>query len=246
MEIRTRLVDPDYKIRSDAIFDIQHNLESKEQFVPELLNALEDPHELVRAYAINALADIMDERAIGPVRSRLDDESPHVRRCACEAAGKFRDPDAVNSLIRLLKDEDAAVVYEAAHSLGIIGDPVAVPDLIIQLNEQNWRAAEALGNIGDTRAIDHLLGNFQEAELQLRLQIIGALCTIEMKNPESVDISKAEEILRKYASHDEKHKSEASSYYSALMQAKAANMDKLDIPFALRPKPKAIRRSILR
>jgi len=73
---------------------------------------------------------------------------------------KIRVNKDVEGLIRTLKYEDKDVRREAAEALVKIGEP-AVEPLIEALKDGDWhargRAAVALGNIGDERAVEPLL-----------------------------------------------------------------------------------------
>lgn len=53
--------------------------------VPCMLTALNDPHEVVRLFAIATLADLEDPRAVEALFARLNDDCPEVRQAAWDA-----------------------------------------------------------------------------------------------------------------------------------------------------------------
>jgi len=86
-----------------------------------------------------------------------------VRCLATEALGKIGDGRAAEPLIAALKDEDRDVRWSAAEALTTIDDVRAVEPLIAVLKDnkefsmlQN-RIIEALGKIGDGRAVEPIM-----------------------------------------------------------------------------------------
>ena len=122
-----------------------------------------------------------DAQAVAPLIALLSDEDVGVRREAAEALGKLGwrpesdlqraqsaiavgDWGAVQAmgsagfepLIARLSDQDAQVRRYAAEALGELGDARAVWPLIRLLEGKDYRAAavEALGQLGDARAAE--------------------------------------------------------------------------------------------
>ena len=127
-----------------------------------------------RRKGVVALVDIGDARAIEPLIKALKNKEWRVRWNGAWALGKIGDasdppehdrlhsPRAVEPLIKTLDDEKDDVRWGAACSLGrVIGDGREIEPLIKALEDGDWRvccgAAEALGKIGDARAVESLI-----------------------------------------------------------------------------------------
>jgi HEAT repeat protein len=134
----------------------------------------------VRMAASKALDDIdpnwiqseTAKRAISDCIATLKEEDPNRRYAAAVALGKMRDVRAVKPLISALKDwedkylQSYFVVVKALDEI----DPhwrmseaakSTIPDFIIALKDKNpgirMGAARALGDIGDTQAVEPLI-----------------------------------------------------------------------------------------
>ena len=158
-----------------------------ERVVEHLINALKDNDKYVRKAAVYALGEIGDKRAVEPLIKVLEcDNNSDVRKAAVHALGELRDEravkpltnylrcwgvwivcnalakigkPAVETLITALQDRDPVIRMIAAEALGKIGDKRAVEPLINLLEDEEVKivAAEALGKIGDKRAINPLI-----------------------------------------------------------------------------------------
>ena len=108
--------------------------------------------------------------------ARLKDQSWQVRSNAAEALGQLGDAHAVDPLIACLKDENWNVQIAAAHALVKMGKPV-VEQLIACLKDQQSEesAAEALGELGDARAVEPLITCLHDYDGVLRGYAIRAL-----------------------------------------------------------------------
>ncbi|MGD2177949.1 MAG: HEAT repeat domain-containing protein, partial [Anaerolineae bacterium] len=138
--------------------------------VEPLMTALKDEDEDVRENAMDALGAIGDARALKPVAAALKNRNrqrektlPSVlRRSAAQVLGELGDERAVGPLMEALDDFDQVVVGNAAVSLAKLGVSDAVEPLLRLLaDEDRWfparaGAAEALGILGDPRAVDAL------------------------------------------------------------------------------------------
>ena len=90
---------------------------------PGLLKALEyQKHWRVRRDAAEALGQIGDARAVGPLIAALRDDISSVRQAAAEALGQIGDTSAVEPLIAALRAASLGVRRAAADALGQIGD----------------------------------------------------------------------------------------------------------------------------
>ncbi len=108
--------------------------------------------------AVKALAEIGDESAVEPV-TEFFEKTRYFHHEAAAALLKFRSPKAIPRLIRVVEQKDYKS-GDSARLLGQIGHPEAVPGLIIALDSSDdsvaANAAEALGLIGDSRALEPL------------------------------------------------------------------------------------------
>jgi HEAT repeat protein len=120
---------------------------------------LQDKVKAVREEVSSALAAI-GESAMPALLESLTHPDWLVRLHAVEALGKAQSCEAVQPLLTtLFNDADSAVREDAVRALGLIGDPCAVEHLFAAMNEPGLRvlAIEALGRIGDRRAVPVLL-----------------------------------------------------------------------------------------
>jgi HEAT repeat protein len=146
--------------------------------VKGLINALSyQNYAVIREEAAKALGEIGDTRAIEPLAAALTDRFETVRKIAAEALDKFgwqpgNDQSAANYWV--IKNN-----WERCVDIGSL----AVEPLLEALS--NWSpwmrrgAAEALGRIGDPRAVQSLAGVFStryyERDEQLYLLAVEAL-----------------------------------------------------------------------
>jgi len=103
--------------------------------LPHLLNALADPSWTVRVVVVQALGELGDTRAVPSLVAMLHNESHALVREACaEVLGRMKNPEALEPLTELLKAEREVDT-----------------DRVLQ-----WTLIQALGELGDARAIPHL------------------------------------------------------------------------------------------
>ena len=127
--------------------------------IEPLMPLLHDKVKAVREETAAALAAI-GAAAIPSLLRALTHEEWLVRLHAVEALGKMRSPVAVEPLLSVLfNDPDTAVREDAIRALGQIGDSRAVDFLMIVMKEPGLRplAVDALGQIGDRRAVPVLI-----------------------------------------------------------------------------------------
>ncbi|MBI5417869.1 HEAT repeat domain-containing protein [Candidatus Poribacteria bacterium] len=92
----------------------------------------------------------------------LDDKDGAIRYEAIYKLNDLRDPRIIEPMIKELKISDNEVPRKwAAQALGTLGDTTAVIPLIDALNDSSfhvrYKSADALGKIGDKRALNSLL-----------------------------------------------------------------------------------------
>ena len=171
--------------------------------VDALVSLLGDEDGSVRSGAAWALGVIGDPRAVPSLVRSLEDGNAEVRRKAAWALGEIGDEGAVDALVRVLEDEDQDVrrvsllVLEKLgwkpteeeevrrliaerewDRLAGMGD-VAVESLIEALSagdsETRMKAAWALGEIGDPRALEPLAAALADSEPRVREKAAIAL-----------------------------------------------------------------------
>ncbi len=99
-------------------------------------------------------------RALPFLTALLEDADEQVRTFAGVMLGTTKMSGAVPALIKALVDPDMNVKHAAAEALGKIGDRRAVEPLICALSTDMWLqfpAAIALGEIGDPQAVEPLV-----------------------------------------------------------------------------------------
>ena len=154
--------------------------------VEPLLEILGDDDFETRSSVVKALGLLGDKRAVLPLLALFDRNKPAYRRVfVIEALDRLDDLQAVEPLIqRLLDIDEVEEVRQAAiEVLGHLGDKRAVPYLLPGLAntdgyfayEMRWRAAVALGQIGDTGVIETLQTYLTDPEPVMRMAVSGAL-----------------------------------------------------------------------
>lgn len=161
--------------------------------VEPLIIALKNPGIYVREEAAKALGKLGDRRAVQPLIDALEDPDSDVRNAAAFSLGKIGDAKAIDPLIAAMKNRewgerdhlvDALDILDWKPDLGANGTwywiskqnvekcvcigTSAVDPLIAALNDKHWKicmtAAEALGKLGDTRAVEPLISSLKYSE----------------------------------------------------------------------------------
>jgi HEAT repeat protein len=129
-----------------------------------------DPEKLVEMVGDHGNADrrnaAMDAlvragaRGVPTVIRALQNEDPELATFAASILGKSGDAGAIPHLVRLLDHDDLNVVQQAIDSLAQLRAVVAVDSIVKLIDRDPWlkfAAVHALGEIGDSRAVDSLL-----------------------------------------------------------------------------------------
>ncbi|MDH5770696.1 MAG: HEAT repeat domain-containing protein, partial [Candidatus Bathyarchaeota archaeon] len=128
--------------------------------VDGLVKAIKHRDVDIRLGAIFELGEIGDRRAVEPLCEVVSDKKPsYARGAACIALGKIGDARAVKPLISFVKLGSSDPKY-ATEALAKIGEPSVEPlieALPICWKKAKQRIAEALGEIGDKRAVEPLI-----------------------------------------------------------------------------------------
>lgn len=154
-----------------------------------LLGMLKKRNESVRAAAAEALGKLGDPRAIEPLIKVLKDKKEIVRQYAAWALGQIGDPVAVPHLIialrgkRIFEYEEYITSVEIFNALVAIGEPAV--DLLLQAvsNKKNNKYIRsfcigALGQIGNSRAVETLIDALNDKKKWVRWQAAKALGAI--------------------------------------------------------------------
>jgi HEAT repeat protein len=100
--------------------------------------AMTDPSPRVRAAAVTAYKDVLDQTDVSPVAPRLEDSDASVRSVAAAVIGAYSWHGATPTLIKLVTDDpDPTVRRNAAWALGKIGDGAARPALQLASNDKS-------------------------------------------------------------------------------------------------------------
>lgn len=90
-----------------------------------------EKNENVRSFYVSILANINDERAVGPLLTQsLQDESSDVRHAAVKAIGEIGAEQALKVYVQALKNESNFVVNRAGYALGELTRPLNYPQVI--------------------------------------------------------------------------------------------------------------------
>lgn len=207
------------KTREQAAKKLAFGKSKPESAVGPLINALKDANEDVRWWAVVALGDIGDARAVEPLleilQPRIDGDKTKYQPMKehhddtftgilIEALGSIGDKRAVESIIQILRSPVHLIREAAAKALGQLRDEKAVEGLISvlkdrrgkmwaiqpgRLHEAQEAAAEALVQIG-TPSVGRLTSELNTEDAYLRRAIESALYKITGKEEYEKDFSK--------------------------------------------------------
>ena len=154
--------------------------------VEPLIAALNDRDSHLRCTPAGLLGEIKDPRAVEPLIAALKDNDFAVPNCAAWALGEIRDPRAVEPLIALLENRDLG--GPAASALAdLTGGPFALEELMARSGAAAalGAIASALGEIGDTRAVEPLIAALKYPDVRGHAAVASALGKI--KDPRAVE-----------------------------------------------------------
>ncbi|MCD6574756.1 HEAT repeat domain-containing protein [Candidatus Aerophobetes bacterium] len=160
----------------EASADALIKIDGKE-VAEKLVPLLSSNEASVRNISIEILEGI-GEKAMDVLISLLKDEDHDIRKFACDTLGNIANPKAAPYLITTLNDSNINVACAAAEALGKIGDKRAVEPITKALEGNMWlmcSCAEALGRIGDKRAVESLMSIPSNENALVLLSTIKAL-----------------------------------------------------------------------
>ena len=162
------LGDPDDATRANAACSLAELGDARA--VPARVDTLIDSSDEVRAASARALGKLGDERAVPALMGALGDSDSSIRETSAHALGTIGDPRAAPQLIGSLKDPEIGVRRAAVASLLKLDldehREEAVTALIEVMGDSRYsedvyslraEAADALGELGDRRAVPVLI-----------------------------------------------------------------------------------------
>lgn len=204
-----RMNDRDSTVRRDAIESLTGIKDARVLY--PLIKALQDEDHGIQQAAMDALIAFEDESAVYNVLPLLSDSRVYVRNIAREILdkiggygielfgfhikdkdedvrkmiadilGTIKRPGASELLMEMLRDPCSNVRSSAAEGLGRIGDSSAVEPLIDLLCDEYWVAffaAGALGQLRDKRAVKPLIRLIASTNIEVQVMAIEALSSI--------------------------------------------------------------------
>ncbi len=158
--------------------------------IPPLIELIHSglPDALLNS-VVEKLGYIGRPEAIDVLAEMLQHRRPIVRRNALHALRQIHD-DRVRPLLESgLRDSDSTVRGEAAHALGATNARASI-DILVRAFERNVpEAAEAIGQIGDAAAADHLLDAVGHSPLTVLLPgFLAFLNRRDLQDPVKVHI----------------------------------------------------------
>ncbi len=186
------LTDENWQIRMESATALGR-IRNKQAVLP-LIECLGDRDWRVRHRAIISLQILKDKRAIDPLVNLFKNEKdPVIKRVIIHNLGEIADEahtvdfifsvlsDKSDFLYRVLGEKDNFTQQIAVYSLGKIRKP-AVATLLKMLKQTDNDAEylrtdviEALGNIGDPRALEPIIGVLKHGNWKVRWSAITAL-----------------------------------------------------------------------
>ncbi|MFN3531710.1 MAG: HEAT repeat domain-containing protein [Candidatus Brocadia sp.] len=172
-----------------------------------LIEAIKSEYPEVRIFAAKELVKIKDPLVIDVLINAISDKEEEVRIVVVQALGEIGDERAVKPLIYTLNDESMVVSEKAAKALGQLGKKEATGALISALNSNTnlsivCSIIEALGQIGDTRAVEPLIAFLTHKESKVRectAASLGKLRDARAVEPLITVLNDEQERVRWYA-----------------------------------------------
>jgi HEAT repeat protein len=188
------LDDKDPSVRYEALNSLGRFNDPK--IVDAAIRLLSDTDIKVKLAALRIMEEHPDVRSVDKLIALLNDQNMQIVREAIIALGSLKDGSAVEPLIRILNDEHRPslnrggymheIKSRTADALGNIGDKRAVPHLIYLLDTSELirPAARALGALQDRRAVPALMSIYGSVKPYVRFDILNALASIA--DPETI------------------------------------------------------------
>lgn len=138
----------------------------------------------VKKFIIDILGNTRDLKAFPLLLKSLESEDENVRATVVEHIGNIRkNISVINALIDVLRGEDAWTAYHAADALGKIGDPRAVEALVSVLSRNELRkpAITALGQIAEPRSLSSIVPFLKDGSRGVREEVVKSIAKFFQK-----------------------------------------------------------------
>ncbi|MFL5347161.1 MAG: HEAT repeat domain-containing protein [Hyalangium sp.] len=167
----------------------------QESFLPMLharLAAEKKPE--VKAALARAIGDLKSPSSLEPLQAALDPSATDTdtalaNKALAAALGQLGDPKAVPALTGLLRAKDNYTRIEAIQALGTLRAPQAVEPLLQLVSDDssepflNKKAIEALGRIGDARAVPTLMRMLTKERQHISFYVESSFALYQMGTP---------------------------------------------------------------
>jgi len=198
------LYDQDSKIRKEAIEAL---IKIGSLAVEPLNDELNDrKNDDVQYTIVTILGRIGDARSVDPLVATLKDAksfSP-VKRNIVHALGQIKDQRSVDALLELMTHKRFEMWVDVALILGSKKEARAIESLIAMLEDKDhaWSdrrvaAAQALGQIGDSRAVKPLLDAIDSDHILVGLACFSAITQLPGDHKSKVDVNRLIESTAK-------------------------------------------------
>ncbi|RUO95062.1 HEAT repeat domain-containing protein [Corallococcus sp. AB018] len=184
---------PDDKVR--VIESLRTSGNVNEQFLPFLHGRLSSERRPeVKAAVARTLGDLHHPTSLEPLTAALDPgasdvPAQQVNKAVVGALGRIGDERAVPSLVPLLRSKDNYTRIEAIQVLGALKAKPAVEPLIQLATDEsaepflNKKAIEALGQIGDPRAVPALMRTLTKERRGMSFYVESSFALFQLGAP---------------------------------------------------------------
>jgi HEAT repeat protein len=180
-ELLTELQSPNYNNREEAVRELSEI--NHDKAIAGLVIALEDADLGIRELAADYLIQNKSKLTCRLLVKFLGSDDIGTRNLASESLVKI-GADSIPYLLEQINNDDHDVRKFIVDILGILKNSKTINHLCHKLQDSNLNvvcsAAEALGEIGDAMALDHLVEAYERYD-EVRLQVLEALGKIKDK-----------------------------------------------------------------
>lgn len=155
----------------------------------------------VRLSLVNLLGDLRNGDGFAALMGLIGTETDvNILSSSIASLGKYRDDRSLPTLLSALQRDDLWIKFHVIEALGEVGDRRALPAILALYSEKSLRkpVLEAVGKIGDIGTLGFLLKIITDEE-KLNLTALRSLVRIaEAEKPRIVEIAERSLIQRKF------------------------------------------------